>query len=78
LEIKVAEAVSIVQCQSQVLCTMQSSQRCEIYSIVLQSLGIEVELPITIYCDNVGPIFMAENASATSRTKHVDAQYHYV
>jgi hypothetical protein len=47
-------------------------------SMVLRSLGIEVELPITIYCDNVGAIFMTENASATSRTKHMDARYHYV
>jgi hypothetical protein len=42
-------------------------------TMVLRSLGVEVELPITMYCDNVGAIFMMENASATSRTKHVDA-----
>jgi hypothetical protein len=46
--------------------------------MILESIGIKVELPITIYCDNVGAIFMAENASATARTKHVDAQYHYM
>jgi hypothetical protein len=31
-----------------------------------------------MYCDNVGAIFMAENATATARTKHVDARYHFV
>jgi hypothetical protein len=41
-------------------------------SMELQSIGIELELPITIYCDNVGVIFMLENASTTSRTKQVD------
>jgi hypothetical protein len=49
-----------------------------IYTMVLQLIRIEVELPIIIYCDNVGAIFMLENASATARTKHVDALYHYV
>jgi hypothetical protein len=28
--------------------------------------------------DNVGAIFMAENATATVRTKHVDTRYHFV
>jgi hypothetical protein len=46
--------------------------------MVLQSIGIEVELPIIIYCDNFGAIFMSENASARARKKHVGAQYRYV
>ena len=28
--------------------------------------------------DNVGAIFMAENMSATARTRHVDARYHFI
>jgi hypothetical protein len=28
--------------------------------------------------DNVGAIFIAENASATSRTKHIDVRYHFI
>ena len=35
-------------------------------------------MPIVVCVDNVGAIFMSENVSATSRTKHVDARYHYV
>jgi hypothetical protein len=31
-----------------------------------------------MYVDNIGVIFMSENASATSRTRHVDARYHFV
>jgi hypothetical protein len=42
-------------------------------SMVLQSLRMELELPIAVYCNNVGAIYMSENASVTSRTKHVDA-----
>ena len=34
--------------------------------------------PIIVYVDNVGAIFTTENASATTRTKHVDIRYHYV
>ena len=28
--------------------------------------------------DNVGAIFISENNTATSRTKHIDVRYHYV
>jgi hypothetical protein len=44
----------------------------------MESIGIEVELPVIVNVDNVGAILMAENASATSRTRHVDARYHFV
>jgi hypothetical protein len=45
---------------------------------ILNSIGIKVMLPIEIQVDNVGAIFIAENVSATSRTKHIDIRYHYV
>jgi hypothetical protein len=43
-----------------------------------RSLGIKVTLPIIVNVDNVGAIFMTENVTATTRTRHVDARYHYV
>jgi hypothetical protein len=46
--------------------------------MILEAIGIEIELPIIMYCDNIGAIFMAKNATVTARTKHVDARYHFV
>jgi hypothetical protein len=46
--------------------------------MVLESLGIRVQTPGTVMVDNIGAIFMAENVSATSRTKRIDTQYHFV
>jgi hypothetical protein len=45
---------------------------------VVESLSIKVETPITVKVDNIGTIFMAENMSAISRTKHIDIRYHFV
>ena len=45
---------------------------------VLESLHISVEKPIIVHIDNVGAIFVAENASATKHTRHIDARYHFV
>jgi hypothetical protein len=45
---------------------------------VLETIGIRVKLPIIVRVDNVGAIFMSENVSTSSRTRHVDIRYHYV
>ena len=38
----------------------------------LQTMNIEVELPITVYADNVGAIWLSNNRSTSDRTKHID------
>ena len=45
---------------------------------LLESMSVEVKKPIVVYVDNISAIFMSENASATSRTRHIDARYHFV
>ena len=40
--------------------------------MVLQSMEIEVELPITVYFDNIGAIFLVNNHTTSNHTKHVD------
>ena len=40
--------------------------------------SVKVGIPIMVYCDNAGAIFLAYNAKTGSRTKHVDIWYHYV
>ena len=42
------------------------------------TMGIKVRLPITIRVDNMGAIFMAENASVSQRTKHVDLRTKFI
>ena len=38
----------------------------------------KIEYPITVYCDNVGAIYLAYNAKISNRTKHVDTRTHFV
>ena len=45
---------------------------------LIKDIGIEIELPVKVYVDNIGAIFMGENASATGRTRHIDTRYHFV
>ena len=45
---------------------------------ILEFMGIKVTLPIEIYCDNVGAIFLSYNPKTGNRTKHIDVKFHHV
>ena len=45
---------------------------------LLQTMNIEVELPITVYVDNVGEIWLSNNRTTSDRTKHVDTRTSFV
>ena len=45
---------------------------------LLQTMNIEVELPITVHVDNVGPIRLSNNRTTGDRTKHIDIRTSFV
>ena len=45
---------------------------------LLQTMNIEVELPITVHVDNVGAILLSNNRTASDRTKHIDIRTSFV
>ena len=45
---------------------------------VLEFLNIKLTLPIIVRVDNVGAIYLANNAISGPRMKHVDIRYHFV
>ena len=45
---------------------------------LLQTMNIEVELPITVHVDNVGAIWLSNNRTMSDRTKHIDIRTLFV
>ena len=45
---------------------------------LLQTMNIEVELPITVYVDKVGAIWLSNNRTTSDRTKHIDIRTSFV
>ena len=45
---------------------------------ILIFLRVPVELPVDVWVDNIGAIFMAENSTSSSRTRHMDTRYRFV
>ena len=44
----------------------------------MQTMKIEIELPIIVRVDNIRAIYIAENKSTTPRTKHIDIRTKFV
>jgi hypothetical protein len=75
---KLQRTVALSSSEAEYYALSEASKEVKFVIQVLESMGIKVELPITVYVDNVGAIFMSENVTATSRTRHVDARHHFV
>ncbi|QRV82277.1 Pol polyprotein/retrotransposon [Ceratobasidium sp. AG-Ba] len=45
---------------------------------MLSDLGVPLQEPITIFADNQSSMLLSDSEKLSSRTKHVDVQYHFV
>ena len=45
---------------------------------LLETMNIKVVLPITVYVDNVGAIWLSNNRTTSDRTKHIDIRTSFV
>ena len=45
---------------------------------LLSDLGHDVQGHVTLYCDNMSSIHLANNPVFHARTKHIEVYYHYV
>ena len=53
---------------------------CEVawLQMLLGDLGIQVQRPVVIHCNNLSSIQMAQNLVFHARTKHIEVHYHFV
>ena len=75
---KMQKIVSLSSSEAEYYALAEAAKDIKFIVQILESIGILIQKPIIVHVDNVGAIFMTENASATARTKHVDIRYHYV
>jgi hypothetical protein len=75
---KSQKSVTLSRSEAEYFAMSKAGKDVRFIVMVLESLGIKVQTPITVMVDNIGVIVMAENVSATSQTKHIDTRYHFV
>jgi hypothetical protein len=71
-------SVSLSSSEAEYFALSEAAKEIKFVAQILLTMGIPVRLPIVVRVDNVGAIFMSENVSASSRTKHIDIRYHFV
>jgi hypothetical protein len=75
---KAQRAVTLSSAEAEFVALSEAAKDIKFVTQILESMGIKIELPIVVRVNNIGAIFMSENVSTTSRTRHVDVRYHYV
>ena len=45
---------------------------------ILKELGVKQDRVPTLWCDNLGAIYMSSNSVFHARTKHIEIDYHFV
>jgi hypothetical protein len=75
---KSKKSVSLSSSEAEFYAMSETAKEIKFVYQVLQSMGIEVRLPIIIRVDNIGAIFMAENMAVSQRTKHIDTRARFI
>jgi hypothetical protein len=75
---KAQKGVTLSSTEAEYVAMSEAVKEIKFIYYLLRDIGIEVDLPILVKTDNVGAMFMAQNASSGVRTRHVDTRYHFV
>ena len=46
--------------------------------LLLTDLGFPLTTPLTLWCNNVGAIYLSSNPVLHARTKHIESDFHFV
>jgi hypothetical protein len=72
------KCVSLSLTEAEYYATSEAAKEIKFIVQVIKSIGQKVINPISVHMDIVGAIFVAENASATTHTCHIDTRCHFV
>jgi hypothetical protein len=75
---KAQRGVTLSSSKAEYVAISEAVKEIKFIYYLLREIGIEVNLPITVKTDNVGAMFVAQNASSGVRARHIDTRYHYV
>ena len=70
--------VSLSSSEAEYIALSEAAKEIQFMYQLMTTMGLKVATPITVYVDNVGAMFMAENVSTSQRTRHIDIRWAYV
>ena len=72
------KTVALSSTEAEYIALSEVSTEIIFVSEVLKFMEVSISYPIEINLDNVGAIYLAKNASTTTRTEHIDIRYHFI
>jgi hypothetical protein len=72
------KSVALSSSEAELMALSEATKEIKFIYEILTSMKIKVKLPIICRVDNVGAIFIAENSTATPKSKHIDTRAKYV
>ena len=75
---KSQKATSLSSSEAEFYALAEASKEVPFIAQILLFLDIHIELPVQVWVDNVGAIFMAENQTSSTRTRHMDCRWWFV
>jgi hypothetical protein len=75
---KAGKSVTLSSTEAEYYATSEIAKEVIFAKNLLEEMGIQLQFPINIKCDNVGAIYLANNHCNSQRTKHIDTRQHFV
>ena len=75
---KAQNHVTLSSSESEYVALSEAVKELKFIAMLLDSMKIGYQKPITVRVDNIGAIFMAENVNAMGRTRHIDVRHHFI
>jgi hypothetical protein len=75
---KSQKGVNLSKTEAEYVAISEAVKELKFIYYLLSDLHIKINLPIVVKADNIGAIFMSENASTGFRTRQVDTRYHFI
>ena len=75
---KAGKSVTLSSTEAEYFALSEVTKEIMFVKQVLETMGINLVLPILVKVDNVGAIYLSNNYSLSQRTKHIDIRRHFV
>lgn len=69
---KAMKSVTLLSTKSKYFACLEAAREVKFVVQLLQSIGVDVKLPVVVRVDNVGAIFMTQNTTTSAWTRHID------
>jgi len=69
--------VTLSSTESEFVCVSEVVKAILFIKQILESIGITVQIPIKVYCDNVGVIYLSNSTTNHPATRHVSMRYFF-